>query len=631
MEVVMRYSFVTIFLLIFASLLFADGKSARLQVIHNAADPAAEVVDIYVNGEIFQNDFQFRKATPFVDVPAETELEIGVAPGNSNDAGDVIATFPVTLADGGTYVVVANGVLGDNFSANPDGKSIQFTLFARDKVKEKGTFSFLVDALILHGATDAPAVDILVSFDKSYKDKQTSLDANNMELPKVNTGWGNWKWLLANDISYGDFKGYKRLLPTKFILDVTPANDNLTNVASFKADLSSLGGGAATVFASGFLSPDDNNGGAAFGLFAALPTGDVVELPMIEMPKPMARLQVIHNAADPAAKVVDVYVNGEIFLNDFQFRKATAFVDVPAETELKIGVAPGNSNDAGDVIATFPVTLADGGSYIAVANGVLGENFAPNPDGKSIAFTLFATDGAREAAMEDDRVDIKVMHGATDAPGVNILGFGIYIKNAMYGDITDYISVRERKNWLVVYTPRPSFSLVGVYKADLSGLGGAAAFVFASGFLSPDDNNGGAGFGLFAALPTGDVVELPEILTDDKMDIMNDVMAANGLEEITSITEFGANQIVTDYQLQQNYPNPFNPSTKIQFSLPEANNVSLKVYDLTGRLIANLVEGMQSAGQYEVDFNANDLASGIYLYVLQAGSYTQIKRMTLLK
>ena len=460
-----------------------------------------------------------------------------------------------------------------------------------------------VDLNVLHGATDAPTVDVIAR-----------------DVAK-----------LVDDAMYGDFTGYFSVPAGEYILDVTPGNDNETIVASFKADLSGLGGGAGLVFASGFLSPADNNNGHAFGLFAALPNGAVVELPMIEMPKPMARLQVIHNAADPAAKEVDIYVNGEIFRDNFKFREATAFLDVPAETELKIGVAPGSSNDAGDVIATFPVTLADGGSYIAVANGVLGDGFAPNPDGKDIAFTLFATDGAREAAKDDDKVDVKVLHGATDAPAVNILGFGIAVKGAMYGDISDYVSLKARKNWLVVYVPRPSFSLVGVYKADLSGLGGGAAFVFASGFVDPSANNNGESFGLFAALPSGDVVELPEIFSDDRLDIMNDIMAANGLEQITSVDEFGGNQIVTDYELRQNYPNPFNPSTKIRFSLPESANVSLKVYDMTGQLIAELVNGMQSAGRYEINFNANNLASGIYMYVLQAGSYSEIKRMTLLK
>jgi hypothetical protein len=250
---------------------------------------------------------------------------------------------------------------------------------------------------------------------------------------------------------------------------------------------------------------------------------------------------------------------------------------------------------------------------------------------KKIDFTLFSTDRAREMAKQNDMVDIKVLHGATDAPAVNILGYGIAIKNAKYGDITDYISAKPEKNWLVVYVPKPELSLVGIYSADLSGLDGAAAFVFASGFVNPAENNDGPSFGLFAALPSGDVVELPAMLSGDSMDIMNAIMAANGLEQITSISQFGDKQVITDYQLQQNYPNPFNPSTKITFLLPETANVSLKIYDINGRLVANLVDEMKSAGSYEVDFNAGNLASGIYLYVLQAGNYSEIKRMTLLK
>jgi hypothetical protein len=183
----------------------------------------------------------------------------------------------------------------------------------------------------------------------------------------------------------------------------------------------------------------------------------------------------------------------------------------------------------------------------------------------------------------------------------------------------------------VVYIPYPSLSLVGIYKADLSGLGGGAAFVFASGFVSPADNSSGPAFGLFAALPDGNVIQLPELFSDDKMDIMNDIMVANGFEQISSLEPDGGSNIVTDYTLEQNYPNPFNPGTTIRFALPKAANVSLKVYDVNGRMVADLVSGMQNAGRYQVDFNADNLASGIYMYVLRAGEFSEIKRMTLLK
>ncbi|MBD3178310.1 MAG: CHRD domain-containing protein, partial [Candidatus Latescibacteria bacterium] len=133
-----------------------------------------------------------------------------------------------------------------------------------------------------------------------------------------------------------------------------------------------------------------------------------------EPPKPeTARLQVIHNAADPAAEVVDIYVNGEMFKDDFGFREATPYLDVPANVELAIGVAPGTSTGPGDILATIPVTLTADKTYVAVANGVLDPaGFSANPDGRDIGFTLFAKEGAREAAMDMGSVEFFALHGA---------------------------------------------------------------------------------------------------------------------------------------------------------------------------------------------------------------------------
>jgi photosystem II stability/assembly factor-like uncharacterized protein len=81
----------------------------------------------------------------------------------------------------------------------------------------------------------------------------------------------------------------------------------------------------------------------------------------------------------------------------------------------------------------------------------------------------------------------------------------------------------------------------------------------------------------------------------------------------------------------QNYPNPFNPSTVINFTLPEQSEVELKVYDVLGNEIITLVNEEKSAGSYEVEWNASNLPSGVYIYQLRAGINTQIKKMLLLK
>jgi len=85
------------------------------------------------------------------------------------------------------------------------------------------------------------------------------------------------------------------------------------------------------------------------------------------------------------------------------------------------------------------------------------------------------------------------------------------------------------------------------------------------------------------------------------------------------------------FSLNQNYPNPFNPSTSISFTLPEVSQVRLTVFDVTGREVAVLVNGMRNAGTHSVTFDASGLASGIYLYKLEAGSFSSIQKMVLMK
>ena len=90
-------------------------------------------------------------------------------------------------------------------------------------------------------------------------------------------------------------------------------------------------------------------------------------------------------------------------------------------------------------------------------------------------------------------------------------------------------------------------------------------------------------------------------------------------------------EVPLSFTLEQNYPNPFNPTTTIAYALPAASEVSLTVYDVLGRAVATLVDARQPAGRHEVAFDASPLPSGIYVYRLQAGSFSVAKRLVVLK
>jgi hypothetical protein len=232
----------------------AAAQTAQVQVIHNSPDPAATIVDIYLNegDEPAIPDFAFRTATGILDLPAGVELRIGVAPGMSSGPGDILATFPVTLTAGESYVVMATGVLDEMLPGNPEGADTAFTLKIFSPLVQSVSAGD-VGLLVYHGSPDAPTVDVLA----------------------VGVG------ILVDDLAYGEFSDdYLAVPENDYTLQITPGDDNDNAVASFSAPLTGLGGGTAVVFASGYLSARLES----FGLFAALNDGSVIELPPTTVP-----------------------------------------------------------------------------------------------------------------------------------------------------------------------------------------------------------------------------------------------------------------------------------------------------------------------------------------------------------
>jgi hypothetical protein len=97
--------------------------------------------------------------------------------------------------------------------------------------------------------------------------------------------------------------------------------------------------------------------------------------------------------------------------------------------------------------------------------------------------------------------------------------------------------------------------------------------------------------------------------------------------EVSNLTSGTPNQ----FALQQNHPNPFNPTTVISYELPVVSYVTLKVYDMLGREVATLVNGLQEGGYKSVELDASSMPSGLYFYRLTAGTYTSVRKMLMIK
>ena len=539
--------------------------TARAQVIHNSADAVAQQVDIYLNGDLLLDDFAFRTATPFVDLPAGAPIQIDVAPGNSTSVANSIATFNYTLDPERTYVLVADGIVSAaGYNPGNMGASA-FDLKVYDMGQEAAGMMTNTDVLVHHGATDAPAVDVV----------EVAVPAG----------------AIVTNASYGDFAGYLNLNTADYRLEVR-ATGAATAVASFEAPLATLNlqGAAAVVVASGFLDPSVNSNGPDFGLWVALPAGGA----LVELPATTARAQVIHNSADIGAQQVDVYLDGDLLLDDFAFRTATSFVDLPAGAPIQIDVAPGNSTSVANSIATFNYTLDPERTYILVADGIVSASgYNPGNVGAS-AFDLKVYDMGQEAAGMMTNTDVLVHHGATDAPAVDVVETsvpaGTLVTNASYGDFAGYLNLNTADYRLEVQANSNS-SVVGAFDAPLASLSlqGAAVVVLASGFLDPSQNSGGPDFGLWVAAPAGGTLTP---LTN----VIN-VTRINGIEGVSM--DVLANPVVTG-------------TLALQIEAEATTTAVVEVLNILGQPVMTGINAPLAAGSSVERLDISKLPSGTY-------------------
>jgi hypothetical protein len=258
----------------------------------------------------------------------------------------------------------------------------------------------------------------------------------------------------------------------------------------------------------------------------------------------------------------------------------------------------------------------DGTLYIATSSGVYhstdgGDNWLPSSNNYNFNFTDLAVlnDGSVLATVWGVGVFKSRDHGVTWNQAEGMYGL---VDKIVYNPITDHLFVGRLDYGLYNY---------GLYRStDL----GKNWYEVNNG-LPPKVELGSEWVRGLAVNSTTGMVFIG--LTNTNSSITN--LYRSIISQVVSVEE--PKKIPTTYSLSQNYPNPFNPTTIIQYSIPKDEFVKLTVYDITAKVIKELVSGHKTAGSYSVEFNATDYASGTYYYKLEAGEYKNIQKMMLIK
>ncbi|HOT97056.1 MAG TPA: lamin tail domain-containing protein [bacterium] len=294
--------------------------------------------------------------------------------------------------------------------------------------------------------------------------------------------------------------------------------------------------------------------------------------------------------------------------------------DYTTDTASDFGLSSGGetvwfANPAGAVIdsCVFPA-MKVGQSYQRIPDGGAWKLWSPLSKGKTNAPVKMNEIYSRGTTADPDWIELY----NSSADTIDISGYKIYDTGGQSGSKPKMVvapaTKMAPKSWFVIVTDDGSPAAFGlssggekVWLEDSSGV-----VVDSVAFLAMQTTES------YSRIPDAGVWQLSPVITRG---------ATNGGGSGVAVDP----KVVEGYSLSQNYPNPFNPSTTIEFTLPQAAEVQVAVYNLAGQRVAELANGRMAAGMHQLTFNANGLASGIYLYAIRSAGFSATKRMVLMK
>jgi hypothetical protein len=298
-----------------------------------------------------------------------------------------------------------------------------------------------------------------------------------------------------------------------------------------------------------------------------------------------------------------------------------------------LGISPA----AASFITGFSLILPAGGSYstssLVTGNVYAADYASPTPSNLTTAVTNMLTAYTDAAGRAPDSTNV----GAGSIGG-KTLGRGVYKWTTGISVLTD-VTISGGPTDVWIFQTSGNITLANGAKVVLSG-GAKASNIFwqVAGAVSMGTTSHFEG----TILCQTQIALLTGASFNGKALAQTAVtLQANAIVDPSTATSVASASTPTGFSLSQNYPNPFNPSTKIQYSLQKAGMVSLKVYNLLGNEVSTLVNGRQEAGSYTVPFsaiggsasggNTSQLASGVYFYRLETGSFVSTKKLVLVK
>lgn len=559
----------------------AQSQNPLVQIIHNSPDTILDTIDIYFNagdGLLIDSNLPFRSdwvlEPPYV-VPG-SPVNIIISRKHSYGTPDSVLGFSLdSFQSNHRYVLFLSGVINPaQYAPNPDGRSTALNLTMLQNIDSIASSDSVVFFKFFQGATDLDTVQGKDRLSRTQLFTSTTYDS----LPDT--------VYTALDSLHHQLWEFQLLSP-----------DSSKNYGTYQVDFTFQGGNSVVLFTSGFLNPQQNDSGAALGLFGAFLNGDIIQFPTQN-----AAFQLIHNSPDTALDSVDVYINGVLTDTSFAFRTATTASPVFAYATYDIGIAQKHSTSVTDTFWSTSLTFQPDTFYIATVQGELSSSsgYAPNPQGISTGFNMLLTSPAEYTASSGFNFDFFMVNGIPDAGPLYLLPQGgpVLCDSVVYNSETGYVSLPAQPGQFYVLNLASSASggtTYGNYFANFPAYQGQSGVLLASGFLNPSNNNNGPSAGLYLA-PIAGGPFVP-------------------LFPYTSINETPANTAVSIF------PNPANNTFFVQASEGISN---LKLLDVSGQVISdhNFSSGEE---QEKIALDASALSPGLYTLQLttpnQTGNY----------